>query len=203
MSHTPTATPPYAVALGRHWGLLLASGMATLVLGVLVLVWPGLTLLTLAVLVAVQLLIGGVVDVARAIAAGEASAGQRVLFGLLGALSVLVGMLALRSPLQTLAVLALILGAWWVVSGIMELVVAFGPDVPHRFWSVLSGLVSVVAGVVVLSQPRMSLGVLVWFAGIWLLVHGGLLVGASFAVRSATKRFPEAPTGPAAAPATA
>ncbi len=186
---TPTDPLQAAVTrVGRHWGLLLAYAATTLVLGIMVLAWPGATLVVAAVLFAVQLLAGGVVNIVQAIATDEASGGQRALLAVLGAFAVLVGLLALRSPLQTLAAMALIIGAWWLASGLVEVVAAFGRDVPHRVWKALGGLVSVVAGIVVLTQPAMSLATLVLVLGIWLVVEGLVLAVAALTLRRAASR---------------
>lgn len=194
---TTTSTGPSAgplipgmagiVAVGRHWGLLLAYGAITAILGVMVLAWPGATLLVVAALFAIYLLVSGVFDVVQAIAEDERSAGTRVLLGVLGALSILVGLLCLRSPLQTLAVIALLIGAWWLISGVIEIVTAITSP-GHHIWRLIGGAVSIVGGVIVILNPGMSLAVLTWFMGIWLVVYGIFAVGGAFALRSAAKK---------------
>lgn len=191
MSQTLVPADPMQAAIarvGKHWGLFLTYALLTLALGVMVLAWPKATLVVVAVLFAVQLLVGGIFNVVQAITADEASGGQRALLGILGAFSILVGLLALRSPLQTLAALTLIIGAWWLASGVVEIVTSFGKEVQHRAWRLFGGLVSVIAGVVVLVQPGMSLRALVWVLGVWLVVYGVILVGGAFVLRSAGKR---------------
>lgn len=178
--------------LGRHWGLVLTYALITVVLGIMMLVWPEATLVVVAVLFAIQLLIGGIFQIVQAIAADEASGGQRALLGILGALSTLVGLLCLRSPLQTLAVIALIIGAWWVISGVLDLVSAFSRSTTNRGWKVVMGLISIAAGVFVLLQPGISLTTLVWVLGLWLVIYGGFMVVSAFVLRSDAKRLTSA-----------
>jgi uncharacterized membrane protein HdeD (DUF308 family) len=86
--------------LGRSPNLILLAGALSVVIGVLVLSWPGATIRVIAWLFAVQLIVVGVLQVVLAFSA-DSGPGGRVMFGLLGALSILVGLLCLRAPLQT------------------------------------------------------------------------------------------------------
>ena len=106
--------------VGRHWGWALAFGIITVLVGVLVLVWPGRTLIVVAVLFGIQLVVMGIFRFASAFGS-QLSAGTRVLFALLGVLSLIVGLYALRHVLITLLALALLLGIFWIVSGAVEL----------------------------------------------------------------------------------
>jgi hypothetical protein len=105
---------------GRHWGLHLFNGTVMVLIGIATLVWPGASLLVVSWLFAVTLLVNGIVQVLRSVADTDAGGGRRVLFGLLGALSLLAGVLCLRSPLQTLAAIALLIGSWWIVSELLD-----------------------------------------------------------------------------------
>jgi uncharacterized membrane protein HdeD (DUF308 family) len=74
MGRKPRGDPAGLLAgLGRHRGLVLAFGIVNLLVGILVLLWPGRTLvvvaillLTLTVLLGVWLLVLGTMEVARA-----------------------------------------------------------------------------------------------------------------------------------------
>jgi uncharacterized membrane protein HdeD (DUF308 family) len=173
-------------AIGGHWGLLIAFGVITLAIGVMALVWPGATLLIIAVLFAIQLLVAGVVYVVRSFSEHETSGGWRVLHGLVGALSFLVGLLLLREPLQTLAIIALLIGAWWVVSGVLMTVSAFTGSTANRAWALVSGVISVIAGFIVLLQPAISLTVLVVVLGIVLIVQGALAIWGGVSAKRAS-----------------
>jgi uncharacterized membrane protein HdeD (DUF308 family) len=81
--------------------------------------------------------------------------------------------LCLRSPLQTLAAIALLIGSWWIVSGVLGLIgAARGDTEGSRGWAAVLGVLSVIAGFVVLLQPGMSLAVLEVTLGITLIVLG-------------------------------
>lgn len=173
--------------LADHWGLVLAYGLITAALGIAMLVWPQATLVVAATLFAAFLIANGVFQVIAAFSSTAVSGGIRALVGLLGALSFLVGLLCLRSPLQTMVVIALVVGAWWLISGVIETVAAIaGGPAPHRGWRIAMGLVSVAAGVLVLMYPGISLGTFVLVLGIWLVVYGAIAVVSAFRLRSAS-----------------
>ncbi|HEV7648669.1 MAG TPA: DUF308 domain-containing protein [Actinophytocola sp.] len=165
---------------GRHWGLHLFNGLVMLLIGIGVLVWPGASLLVVSLLFAITLLVNGIVQILRSIADSGAGGGRRVLFGLLGALSLLAGVLCLRSPLQTLAAIALLIGSWWIISGVLTLIGAMsGSTEGSRGWAAVVGVVSVIAGFVVLLQPGISLLALEFTTGIALIVLGAVvMIGA-------------------------
>jgi uncharacterized membrane protein HdeD (DUF308 family) len=168
---------------GRHWGLHLFNGVVMVLIGIAALVWPGVSLAVIAWLFAISLLVNGIVQIMRSIADTDVGGGRRVLFGLLGALSLLAGVLCLRSPLQTLAAIALLIGSWWIISGVLTLIAAVsGSTEGSRAWSAVLGVLSVLAGFVVLLQPGMSLAVLDLTLGVTLVVLG--VVVAIDAVRT-------------------
>jgi uncharacterized membrane protein HdeD (DUF308 family) len=181
---------------GRSWGWTLAFGIISVVAGLLMLAWPGKTLVVVAVLVGVELVIGGIFRFVEAIAFGEGeSGGTRVMLAILGVLSLVVGLYALRHVLLTLLALALILGIFWIVNGVVDIVVAIGDrGLPRRGWRIALGALSIVAGLVVLVYPDISLLTLAWVAGVWFLVLGGMQIALSFRLRAA-----EGGAGPAAA----
>lgn len=181
---------------GRSWGWALTFGIISAVAGLLVLAWPGKTLIVVAVLVGVQLVVSGIFRFVEAVAFGhDESGGTRVLLAILGVLSLVVGLYALRHVLLTLVALALILGIFWIVNGVVDIVVAIADrDLPRRGWRVALGALSIVAGLIALAYPDISLLALAWVAGVWLLVLGIVQIVISFRLRAAG-----ATAGPAAA----
>ena len=113
----------------------------TLGLGIVLAVWPDETLVVCAVLIAIQLLISGVFRIVTAIAASGLDTALRVLSGLTGALALIVGLLFLRDPLQTVLVIGLILGAWWVAVGVIDIIGAMvSPTAGRRGWDIAGGV---------------------------------------------------------------
>jgi uncharacterized membrane protein HdeD (DUF308 family) len=144
----------------RPAGLTIAAGAASVVVGALVLIWPDASIVVLAWLFGLQLVIAGILQLVAA-CWRDAGVAARVLLGLAGAFSILVGLLCLRAPLQTAVLLGLMVGAAWVVTGLLGIVLAFGAGHDRsRGWSIVSGILSTIGGAVVLLNPGVSIVVL-------------------------------------------
>ena len=170
--------------VGRHWGWVLAYGILTVLAGVAVLAWPSETLLVIAVLFGVQLIISGIFRFVGALASDDLTGGTRVMLALLGVLSIIIGLWAVRHAVLTLVALIVFLGIFWVINGLIEIFAALSHrDMPDRGWSVLMGVLSAIAGVIVLAYPGLTLVGLAVILGIWLLVFGILEIIAAFRLR--------------------
>ncbi len=189
-STTETETTTYVVPgglnrLADHWGLVLTYGLLTLGLGVALIVWPEESVKIFTILIAIQLIVAGVFRIVSAIATSQGDGGMRALVGLSGGVALIVGLLVLREPLQSVVVLTLVLGAWWVIAGVIDIIGAFlSPSPSGRGWDIIGGVVSLLAGGFLLVYTEMSLHVLVVFVAIWLMLAGLLAVFAAFALRS-------------------
>ncbi|MEU4741510.1 DUF308 domain-containing protein [Actinosynnema sp. NPDC023658] len=171
--------------------------MITVLIGLAVLLWPGLTLLTAAVLFGLEMLVTGVFWLVSSFSSDTAGR-QRWLLAVAGLLALVAGILCLRAPFQTIAVLALLLGATWVVGGVAEIFHGFGKS----GWSVFSGAVTAIGGVVVLVWPVASLLALAWLLAIVLMVLGALAIAGALGV-DRTPRKAKATTATAAPGGTA
>ena len=170
--------------LGRHWGWAIFFGIVTLALGILALAWPGRTLIVVAVVFGVQLVVMGIWRFVAAFAAADVSGGTRVLYALLGVLSLVIGLYALRHVLITVLALALLLGIFWIVSGAVELFTALSNrEMEGRGWAIASGILGILAGIVVLVYPAPSLLVLALVLSIWLIVFGIMAIVNAFRIR--------------------
>lgn len=155
--------------LAKPWRI--TFGVLTVLGGTLALVWPKPTILVLAVIFGLHLIAGGITWLVAAFGTRDIVGGGRILFGLLGGLSILVGLLCLVAPFQTAAVLALLLGLAWIVSGALDVFLGFAGA---GGWSVLFGLLSVALGIIVLVHPGASLIALARLAGVLLVVYGAV-----------------------------
>ncbi|MFF4394831.1 HdeD family acid-resistance protein [Streptomyces sp. NPDC001480] len=173
--------------LGRSWTWILASAVATIVPGLLVLVWPDETLHVLAVLIGLYLLVLGTFRFVAVF--GREGHGERLPGLVVAVLYVLAGVLCLRNPLQTIAALSVIVGIVWLASGILTLYTALAAkDLPHRGAVLAGAVLAIVAGIVVLALPAESARALTRLLGLWLVLLGLAEAGVAFAWRSALRR---------------
>ncbi len=175
--------------LGRTWGILLTAGILTFGLGVVMLVWPKQTVLVVSWLLGLYLVIAGVSQIVQSFT-GERSGGVRALLAIGGILSLSLGLFAFRSAAHSVAVLVLLIGIAWLMSGIGTLVTAISDqDLPGRGWAIFSGILGILGGLVILAWPAPTLHVLIWFFGLWMIVVGLFEVFASFKMRSQGKQL--------------
>jgi len=134
----------------------------------------------------VQLIIAGIYRFVAAFATTDATGGSRVLLALLGVLSLIIGLYAVRHVLITIVALALLLGIFWIVNGAIETFTALSHrEMAGRGWRAFVGLLSIVAGIIVLAIPGISLGVLVVVLSIWLMFFGFMEISLGWRLRSA------------------
>ncbi|TQF01229.1 HdeD family acid-resistance protein [Kitasatospora acidiphila] len=183
-------TSPLGALARFGWHSALTIGLLGVLLGVVVLAWPDRTLAVVGVLFGVYLLISGILQLVLA-ATVHTATGLRVLGFISGALSVLVGLLCFRGPYQSVLLLSLWIGIGWLFRGITATVAAL--DVPNgtpgRGWQIFLGVITAVAGAILLIDPFRSILALAVMAGIWLLALGVIEIGHAIALRSQAKRL--------------
>lgn len=174
-----------AQSLVRHWGLFVVSGVIGLVVGVLVLVYPSPSLKLLGVFLGVDLLLVGILLIMRGISSdGEPGEGPGAI--LLGALGVIAGVLVIRNPGATIALIVLAFAIWMIVAG----AIALGHAIVHRERRVANtvrGAALVVFGTLIVSWPDMSLKTLALLTGLSLVVQGVVEIAEGLALRSLKK----------------
>jgi uncharacterized membrane protein HdeD (DUF308 family) len=173
--------------LPHLWKSTLASGVLALALGILVLVWPGISVLVAAIVFGAYLLIAGVVQVIFALSLNVSVSGRLLLF-ISGAAALLLAALCLRSFAESILVLAVAIGVGFIFRGVATAISAISdPTLPGRPWHVFIGVMSLLAGIVLMASPLESLRILALVVGIWLIVIGLFEVASAFGVRAAFK----------------
>jgi uncharacterized membrane protein HdeD (DUF308 family) len=183
--------------LPHLWKSTLVSGILALTLGILVYLLPGDSILIAAVLFGIYLLITGIAQVVFAFSL-HVSAGGRVLLFVSGAASLVLAVLCFRHFGQGYAILllAIWIGVGFIFRGVATSISAISdPTLPGRGWQIFLGLISLLAGIVMIGSPFESLAILTLIVGIWLVVIGVFEIVSSFGIRSASKRVDKALAG--------
>jgi uncharacterized membrane protein HdeD (DUF308 family) len=179
--------------IADHWGLVVLMGVASVVLGLLAIFFPGAALLTVAIYFAAWLFVSGVFSLIGAFSAlGDTV--SRVLTAVIGMLSIIVGFALLRAPFQSLEVFIFVLGVFWLAQGIMTLVAAFAHE-RDRGWRLVSGILGIVAGFIILVWPISSAVTLALVGGIWLVVLGITQIIGGLGLRRARSMLTNAHAG--------
>jgi uncharacterized membrane protein HdeD (DUF308 family) len=176
--------------LGQQlWKNRLVSGVLTLVLGAMLLAWPGPSILIASTIFGVYLLVSGFAELFLAFTLPR-SAATRVLLFLTGALSLVLAILSFRHFGDGYAVLLLSLwiGTGFIFLGVSENAVALSEHVlPGRGWYVVLGIMSVIAGGVVLIWPFDSILALTLVCGGSLMILGVIQIAQAVQIHKDTK----------------
>src|SRR5271163_1010644 len=194
---TTSAETPIPSLLPHLWKSTLISGVLSLIVGVVVLAWPGISVLTAAVAFGIYLLITGAAQVVFAFSL-HVSAGSRILLFISGAASLILAVLAFRHFGQGYAILllAIWIGVAFIFRGVATSISAISdPHLPGRGWQIFLGLVSLLAGIVMLGSPLESIEILTLVVAIWLIVIGGFEIVSSFGIRNASRRLEKSLAG--------
>ncbi|MCL8014569.1 HdeD family acid-resistance protein [Streptomyces sp. AS02] len=178
-------------ALSRAaWQVVLLTGVASLILGILILAWPDASLFVSGILFGLYLLISGVFQLIAAFGTHKTTS-LRVLAFISGALSVLLGLFCFRRPMQSILLLALWIGIGWLFRGITQtLAAASDRSMPARGWQILLGVVTVIGGIVLIDSPIESVTVLTLLGGWWLVVVGVVEIVTGVRMRGRAHQVP-------------
>lgn len=164
---------------------LLWRGITAIAIGMVSVAWPHITVLAFVILFAVYAFTAAAADAVRAFDSKQA--GPVVGYLLLGLLSLAAGVIALVWPGITALVLTLWVGAWAVVTGVVEVGLALGRDEPagERALWILTGLVSIALGVVLAIRPDLGAVSLASVFGLFSTVSGVIALVLSAQMRQA------------------
>lgn len=174
--------------LERNWWLLLVRGIAAILFGIAAFAWPGLTLAALVLLFGAYALVDGVFAVVDSIRYRDRLAhwGLWLLEGVLG---IAVGAMTLFMPGVTAFVLLMFVAAWAIVGGVLRIVAAIQlrKRIEGEWLLALSGVLSVLFGLLLMTMPAAGILSLVWLIGAWAIALGIVLAMLAFRLRRAGK----------------
>jgi uncharacterized membrane protein HdeD (DUF308 family) len=178
---------PTAVGmLAGSWQSALFLGVVTLILGLIVTFHPTTSLNVLAVLLGILMILSGLFHLIRVFDPRER---HRVWLGIAGLLFIVIGVILIRHLHLTRSVIGLVIGLTWIVQGLTALIGGISGGVREgRAWWIIFGVVSLIAGIVVVSAPASSLDVLATLLGIWFVVMGIFEIIGGFLIRHALRK---------------
>jgi uncharacterized membrane protein HdeD (DUF308 family) len=178
----------------RSWWVPALRGIFGILFGVLALMWPGLTLLTLVALFAAYALLGGIASVIGAIGHRRVDDDWWLPL-LLGLVSIGAAIVAVVNPVLTTLVLIMVIAANALVTGVLDIVAAvrLRRELQGEWLLALSGIASVVFGALVFMYPLAGAIALVWMVSVYAIVTGVLLLSLAIRVRAHGTRPRTAP----------
>ncbi len=173
-----------SAAPDHSWWLYILAGIALIVLGVLAIVLPLATALSLSALIGVLLLIGGIVHFAYTVKRHE-SAGKIAVGLIVSALYVIAGLILLAYPFAAMLSLTLFLAAFFVITGIFKVIAAVkAHGTPYWGWTLASGMLTFVLGMLMWAQwPGFAIWAVGLLVGIDLIFMGWMAITIGFGAR--------------------
>ena len=173
--------------MASFWWMSLVRGILLVVFGLMMLSWPGRTLLILIQIMGAYWLVGGVFDLVEGIVGRSEK--SRVWMVVSGILSMIAGFLVMGHPvISGLAAgifLVYFIAAAALVIGVTQALA--GREGKHSFGSLILGILYVIFGVLMLLNPLVTQAVLILLLPFWALAAGALAIGTSLFVRSGSK----------------
>jgi uncharacterized membrane protein HdeD (DUF308 family) len=171
--------------LAENWWIFAVRGVAAILFGVLAFVWPGETIIVLALLFGAYALVDGIVLLASLIRGDAAARRNAWSVGLMGVLGVVAGIISVLVPQITALALLYVVAAWSIILGITQIFAAIRlrREIEGELWMGLSGLISLLFGLYLAIFPGDGLLSLAWLVGIWAVVFGILNLMLAFRLR--------------------
>lgn len=158
------------------------GGVLALLVGILILVWPGKTLAVVTAIIAIYAIAAGLVYAGLGIFARTKGGWARLGHILLGILFIIAGVVALfnlgAATDWLLLFVGILVGIMWIVEGIVALSTL--GDAASKGWSIFFAVLSIIAGIIVLFSPIWGTLVLWWLLGISLIVLGIINIVRAF-----------------------
>lgn len=165
----------------RSRGAAIGLGALIALAGLALLAWPGVTTVVLVSWLGLAIVVYGVHELIDAFSG--AGGRSRLWGGIVGVVAVIGGASVFLTPVVSTITVGLVIGWYWLIGGAIGVVGAL-VEPGNRIVRLLVAVLSLLAGVVVIAQPALSLVTLVWFSGAWMLAAGLVMVaGALFGRR--------------------
>lgn len=185
---------PLAALQRRARRTLTIQGVLALLVGTVMIVWPGASLQVFAWLVGAWLIINGVLGLGGWLRARAAGGGSAML--LAGVLSLALGIIVMLLPETAVFALVAFIAFWALILGVVQIFGAFAfRNMGARSWWVmlLSGLAGLAIGLVLILNPAAGAVSLLWLVAGFLLLAG--VAAIVLGVRIGRANLPAASAG--------
>lgn len=172
--------------LAAHWWAPLLRGLVALAFGISLLALPRAGIATLVILFGAFALADGVLTIVQGLRYSHPRSGRWWWLLVQGVAGAAVGLITLFYPGITAFVLGVFIGAWAVITGVLEIAAAFQMrrNVPGEIFMILGGLLSIVLGAVIYIFPGLGLLAVVWVVAFYAILSGFTLLMLAFRLRS-------------------
>src|SRR5205085_1706691 len=170
------------VLIGNWWALAI-RGVFAIIFAVIAFVWPGITATVLVLMFGAYTLVDGIFSLIAALRAARHHGRSGALL-LEGILDLIIAGIVFFWPVEALVAIIYFIAIWAVISGIALIAAGIAMIRTNGEWLlVLSGIISVLLGIILFVQPGAGVIALSWWLGVYALLFGISLIGAAFRLR--------------------
>jgi len=182
------------------WSLVV-RGIVAIVFGLLLVLWPGITLETLVLVFAFFALLDGIIIIIMAMIEGRKNHAwiNRVPLGIVG---IVLGALIMLWPGISLIILIYLVAAWALIAGFGEFTYALaikGLSSGAKWMMAIAGVLTIIIGILIFIYPISTAAILIWILGLYLMIYGIFVMITGFWLRGLNKKIGSGPDEPAAA----
>jgi uncharacterized membrane protein HdeD (DUF308 family) len=177
------------VELARWWWTFILRGVLAIAFGVVAFLSPPATITVLVLLFGAWALVDGVFHIAGAIQ--DRTRNRSWWLAVLeGVVSIIAGVLALVFPAFAAVSLLLIIAAWSIVTGVVEVVMAIRlrEQITGELWLAIAGILSIVFGVLLFLFPTSGAITIVWIIGAFAIAFGIAMIALGWRLRGIHQR---------------
>ena len=170
------------VLIGNWWALAI-RGIFAIIFAVIAFVWPGITAAALVLLFGAYALIDGIFALVAALRAARHH-GPSAALVFEGVLDLVIATIVFFWPIEALVAIIYFIAIWAVISGIALIAAGIALIRVNGEWLlVLSGIISILFGIILFGLPGAGVVFLSWSLGIYALLFGIVMIGAAFRLR--------------------
>ena len=174
----------------KRWWVFALRGLIAAALGIIVLVNPGIALLTMIIVFGIYSLVDGLFDIIIGFSSRKENKQWWAVL-IAGIANVVIGVISLSNPSITGTALVYLIAARALINGVLEIVAAIQLRhfIEGEWMMIVSGILSILFGVVLFASPNQGALALLWVIGIFAIVIGIWLIIFAFRLRSKTKKI--------------
>ena len=179
------ASRPLLRSMAEHWWLMLLRGIAAVIFGVLSLVWPAISALSLVLLWGAYTFADGIFSLGAAIMGKAAPTQSRWWLAITGVLGIAAGLIAFFAPGLTAGVLLIFIAIWAIVIGVMAIVgaIQLRKEIEGEWLLILSGAIAVLFGILMFFQPAAGALAVIWMIATFAIIFGVDLIVLAFKLK--------------------
>ena len=173
------------------WWDVMLRGIVAIAFGLALLFWPGLSLAVFLMLFAAFAFFDGILVLLQAVTIKDGRWFWRLVHGVL---AIIAAAAVIVLPGWTLLAIAFLLGAYWIITGILQIAVAidFRKAMKGELLLIAAGILSVIVGVILMVYPLVGLVALAQVIGIFSIASGIILLVLAAKLALAPRRAPAA-----------